>query len=95
VSAPLAIEAVALGPETRRRVDQDAWLLTMGWLGIVFGHSLGRGDALPARPRRESLAVIVRATWPRGVALVDLAALAAATLRLLRPGAESPAEAFR
>ena len=64
-------------------------------LDFVFGHLRGRRDALPPRPRSESLATIVGETWPRGVAPLVLAAAGAAALVLLRPGAESLGDAFR
>ena len=68
-------------------------LMTDLALGFVFGRSVGR-EVLPPLPRRESLALIVGETWPRGVALVVLATLLGATLALLWPGAESLADAF-
>jgi hypothetical protein len=64
-------------------------------LDFVFGRFLGARDALPPRPRRESLATIVGETWPRGVGLIVLAAVAAMALVLLRPGAETIADVFR
>jgi hypothetical protein len=64
-------------------------------LDFVFGHFRGRRDALPPRPQSESLATIVGETWPRGVAILVFAAVAAAALALLRPGAESIVDAFR
>jgi hypothetical protein len=64
-------------------------------LDFVFGRFLGGRDALPPRPQRESLATIVGETWPRGVVLLVLAAVAAVALVLWRPGAETIADAFR
>ena len=64
-------------------------------LDFVFGRFLGGRDALPPRPRRESLATIVGETWPRAVGLLVLAIAFAATLVFLHPGAESIADVFR
>jgi hypothetical protein len=75
--------------------SSSATLMTELAIDFVFGRFLGRRDALPPRPRRESLATIVGETWPRGVALLVFATVAAAALVLLRPGAESLADAFR
>ena len=77
----------------------SAWASStlMGELALefVFGRFLGGRDALPPRPRRESLATIVGETWPRGVGLLVLAVAAATALVLLRPGAETMADVFR
>ncbi|HEY2187213.1 MAG TPA: hypothetical protein VGH48_01470 [Caldimonas sp.] len=62
-------------------------------LDFVFGRDV-RHETLPPRPRRESLSKIVGETWPRGVTLLVLAAVVAVTLVLLRPGAESLADAW-
>ena len=61
---------------------------------FVLGVDAGRA-LLPPLPRRGSWAMIVRETWPRGVALLVVAAVAAGILLYFRPGAESLVDAFR
>ncbi len=88
VLTAIVLPLQALPAATSRRVLM-AELAQRFVLGVDAGRVL-----LPALPRRGSWAMIVRETWPRGVALVVVGAVAASTLLLFRPGAESLADAF-